>query len=232
MEDRPEDRSGMRPARVAVLVSGSGTNLQAMLDRFGGDPGAPARIVCVVASSARAGALDRAAAAGVATSVLESGGDDGETLLEVLAEHRADIIVLAGYLRMVPTEVVRRFRGRMINIHPALLPAFGGQGMYGRKVHEAVLEAGVRVTGVTVHFVDEEYDRGPIIAQWPVPVMEDDDAAGLAARVLRVEHRVLPAVVSALARGIVGLGEDGRCHWSEPWFSAERFTIDGERPGE
>lgn len=217
-------------ARVAVLVSGSGTNLQALLDRFdeGGD--GSARIVAVVASSERAGALERAARAGVTTHVLGpvEGDDDAARLERILEGCRADLVVLAGYLRMVPASVVRRFRGRMVNVHPALLPGFGGQGMYGLRVHRAVLKAGVRVTGVTVHFVDEAYDRGPIIAQWPVPVLEGDDPETLAARVLRVEHRVLPAVVSALARGAVELADEG-CRWSQPWFAFEHFV--GEHDG-
>jgi folate-dependent phosphoribosylglycinamide formyltransferase PurN len=112
----------------------------------------------------------------------------------------ADLVVLAGYVKLVPREVVARFRGRMINIHPALLPAFGGPGMYGRRVHEAVLASGAAVSGATVHYVDEQYDRGPIIAQQPVPVQPGDTPDTLAARVLAVEHELLPNVVLALAR--------------------------------
>lgn len=219
--------------RVAVLASGSGTNLQALLDRFGEDGDASVRVVAVIASSDRAGALDRARLHGVESHVLDpvDAGTDPERIAAILDACEADLVVLAGYLRMVPARVVRAYRGRMINVHPALLPGFGGKGMYGLRVHRAVLEAGVRVTGVTVHFVDEQYDRGPIIAQWPVPVFEDDDAETLAARVLRVEHRVLPAVVSALARGAARL-EEGRCRWTEPWFASERFAGDGAGPGD
>jgi len=104
-------------------------------------------------------------------------------------------------MHLVPAAVVERFRGRMVNIHPALLPAFGGQGLYGSRVHRAVLASGVRVTGATVHLVDERYDTGPIVAQWPVPVAADDTPESLAARVLRAEHRLLPAVVEAFALG-------------------------------
>src|SRR5256884_3873920 len=107
---------------------------------------------------------------------------------------------LAGYLKRIPPAAVARLRWRVINIHPALLPAFGGSGMYGRRVHQAVLASGVALTGATVHYVDEEYDRGPIIAQWPVPVRPDDTPETLAARVLAVEHRLLPHVVMELAR--------------------------------
>jgi len=166
------------PVPVAVLVSGGGTNLQALLDALHGSP--VARIARVVSSRADAAALERARRAGAA-------GD-------------ARLVVLAGYLKRVPSAAVARFRWRLINIHPALLPAFGGDGMYGRRVHEAVLASGVALSGATVHYVDEAYDRGPILAQWPVPVRADDTPDSLAARVLEVEHRLLPAAVLALAR--------------------------------
>jgi phosphoribosylglycinamide formyltransferase 1 len=120
-------------------------------------------------------------------------------LLELLEESGAEIVVLAGYLRLVPPGVVRRFPGKILNIHPALLPAFGGKGMYGMRVHEAVLASGARVSGATVHLVDDVYDRGKIVAQWPVPVLPGDTPEKLAARVLAVEHRLLPAVISCLA---------------------------------
>ncbi len=213
------------PARVVVLVSGSGTNLQSLLDRYnlGEDDGA--RVVRVIGSSPGIGALDRARAADVETAVLESHDEDGARLQAQLDAADADLVVLAGYLRLVPAPVVRAWRGRMINIHPALLPSFGGQGMYGRRVHEAVLEAGARVSGPTVHFVDEAYDRGPIIAQWPVPVLEGDDPDDLAARVLRHEHRLLPRVVSGLARGEIRLDDGGRARWDRPLFAGERFEL-------
>lgn len=114
-------------------------------------------------------------------------------------------MVLAGYIRLVPPEIVVKYDGRIVNVHPGLLPAFGGPGMYGQRVHRAVLEAGARVTGVTVHFVNEQYDRGKIIAQWPVPVFANDDAGTLAARVLRVEHLVYPRVVQGVASGRLSL---------------------------
>jgi folate-dependent phosphoribosylglycinamide formyltransferase PurN len=136
--------------------------------------------------------------------------NDGTALLSALRSAGTEIVVLAGYLKLVPAAVTRAFRGRMLNVHPALLPAFGGPGMYGARVHQAVLDAGARVSGPTVHFVDEEYDRGAIIAQWPVPVFEEDDAAALAARVLRVEHLLLPRVVNAVAADAVALDDDGR----------------------
>ena len=185
--------------RVAVLASGNGSNLQALLDAAR-EPSSPAVIALVVSNKATAGALARAAAAGVPTAVIAEDGQDTARLLALLAEHAIELVVLAGYLKKVPDDVVRSFRGRMLNVHPALLPAFGGAGMYGRRVHEAVLKSGAHVSGATVHLVDEQYDHGAIVAQWPVPVRSDDTAETLAARVLAVEHRLLPAVVLAFAR--------------------------------
>jgi len=183
------------PVRIAVLVSGSGTNLQALLDALG--PAAGAVVTRVISNRADAGALDRARAAGIAALTLRDPADPVE-LLAALGD--AELVVLAGYVKLVPREVVARFRGRMVNIHPAMLPAFGGAGMYGRRVHEAVLASGAAVSGATVHYVDEHYDRGPIIAQRSVPVQPGDTPDTLAARVLEAEHRLLPDVVLALAR--------------------------------
>ena len=185
--------------RVAVLVSGRGSNLQSLLDAFSG-PSSPATIALVISNQAAAGALDRAAAARVATATIAEDGQDAAGILALLGRHTIDLVVLAGYLKKVPDAVVRAYRGRMLNVHPALLPAFGGAGMYGRRVHEAVLASGARITGVTVHQVDEQYDHGPIVAQWPVPVRPGDTAERLAARVLSVEHKLLPAAVAAFAR--------------------------------
>lgn len=219
------------PLRVGVLASGSGSNLQALLDRFnlGDDPSA--RIVLVVGSRPGIQALERARAAEVEAEVLPAAvpGAEGEAesdeafLLRRLGEANVELVVLAGYLRLIPPAVVRAFWGRMINIHPALLPSFGGRGMYGRRVHEAVIERGCRVSGVTIHLVSEEYDRGPIVAQWPVPVMEGDDPAALAARVLRVEHSLLPVVVSGIARGRLSLSSADRVRWNPPLHAAESF---------
>src|SRR6267154_1685595 len=185
----------MTPVPVAVLVSGGGTNLQALLEAL--RDSAVARVARVVASAAGAGALERARRAGVPTVVLTNPEDPAEL---VTATGDARLVVLAGYVKRIPPAAVARLRWRVINIHPALLPAFGGDGMYGRRVHEAVLASGATLSGETVHYVDEEYDRGPIIAQWPVPVLPDDTPDALAARVLEVEHRLLPRVVEELAR--------------------------------
>jgi len=185
------------PVPVVALVSGGGTNLQALLDALRDSPAA--RVTRVVLSRPDAGALDRARRAGVATTVLVDPADAAE-LAAALHDVDTGLVVLAGYVKRIPPAVVARFRLRMINIHPALLPAFGGPGMYGRRVHEHVLASGTPVSGATVHYVDEEYDHGPIIAQWPVPVRPGDTADALAARVLEVEHRLLPLVVLELAR--------------------------------
>lgn len=194
---------------VAVFASGSGSNLQAILDYHASLDAPPWRVELVVSDQEGAKALGRARRAGIRSRFLRvAGRSSGEIAGETLNLLRsADIgfIALAGYLRLIPAPVVAAFRERMVNIHPALLPAFGGKGMYGMRVHEAVLAAGARVTGPTAHFVDEEYDRGPIIAQWPVPVRAGDDPRTLAARVLRVEHLLYPRVMDhvgrALARG-------------------------------
>jgi phosphoribosylglycinamide formyltransferase-1 len=199
---------------MAVLASGGGTNLQALIDRFNVIGPTAARVELVVASRASAGALDRARAAGIGTLVMDArelGAAELEAnLASGLESHRIEIVVLAGYLQLVPLKVIERYRGRMINVHPALLPAFGGQGMYGMRVHRAVLEAGVRVTGATVHLVDERYDEGAILAQWPVPVLPGDTPESLAARVLVIEHRILPAAVEALAAALRGATKAGR----------------------
>ena len=194
------------PARLAVLASGGGSNLQALIDRFHRDPAtASARVELVVGSRAGIGALARAEREGVPHTALDAReiGADAfrDRLLDALDEHAIDLVVLAGWLTLLPAEVVARYTGRMINVHPALLPAFGGHGMYGMRVHRAVLAAGVRVSGATVHLVDERYDEGAILAQWPVPVLPDDTAETLAARVLAVEHRILPLTVAALTGG-------------------------------
>ena len=185
------------PVRVAVLVSGGGTNLQALLDALHDSP--LARVARVISSRADAGALERARRASVPTAVLRDPGDPAE-LLAALGD--AQLVVLAGYLKLVPAAVVSRFRGRMINIHPALLPEFGGPGMYGQRVHDAVLASGATESGATVHIVDEEFDRGKIIAQERVPVRPGDTPDSLAARVLEAEHRLLPRVVLDLAKRI------------------------------
>jgi phosphoribosylglycinamide formyltransferase-1 len=182
--------------RVAVAVSGRGSNLETLLQALG--PAAAARVVVVLSNRADAGALARAAAHGVPGVVLRAPSDSAEWL-DHLARFEVDLLVLAGYLKLVPAGVIERYRGRIVNVHPALLPAFGGPGMYGRRVHEAVLASGASESGATVHLVDEEYDRGAVLAQARVPVLPGDTPERLASRVLEAEHRLLPAVVLAAA---------------------------------
>jgi len=200
------------PLRLAVFASGGGTNFQAILDAI--EAGRlPARVVLCVSDRPTAGALERARRHGIPTAVLApkdypSPEVFGEALLEVLRAHQVELVALAGYLKKIPDNVVAAYRNRILNIHPSLLPAFGGPGMYGRRVHEAVLNYGVRWTGATVHLVDEEYDHGPIVLQEPVLVLPDDTPETLAARVLEVEHRLYPEALRLFAEGRVVV--DGR----------------------
>jgi phosphoribosylglycinamide formyltransferase 1 len=205
----------MPELRVAVLASGGGSNLQQLLDRFPDreDSGASAAVCLVVADRPGIGALERAEKAGVPCAVVEPASFDseqefGERLLDLFRSRGIGLVVLAGYLKKVPSAVVAAFSNRMINIHPALLPSFGGKGMYGHRVHEAVLAAGAKVSGCTVHFVNELYDRGPIIAQRTVPVFHTDTPDTLARRVLAEEHGLLPEVVDLIARGRVKVEGD------------------------
>ena len=190
--------------RVAVFASGRGSNLEAIFDALEGRR--DASVVLVASDRADAVALARARARAVQATVVAP--DDAAGMLALLDAARVDWIVLAGYLKRVPVEVVRRYRNRILNVHPALLPAHGGRGMYGERVHAAVLKAGEMISGASVHLVDEEYDRGPVVAQETVAVEPGDTAATLAARVLEVEHRLLPAVVIAAAEGRVRVEGD------------------------
>jgi phosphoribosylglycinamide formyltransferase-1 len=193
--------------RLAVFASGGGTNFQALLDATEqGD--LPATVACCVSNTPEAGALDRAADHDVPTAVVEPHRYDaasafGDALLDVLEGHDVTFVALAGYMIKVPANVVDAYRGRMTNVHPALLPAFGGKGMYGMHVHEAVIEYGVHWSGVTVHLVDEEYDHGPVVLQEPVPVYADDTPEALADRVKDVEHRLYPTALRLFAEGRV-----------------------------
>jgi formyltetrahydrofolate-dependent phosphoribosylglycinamide formyltransferase len=183
--------------RIAVAISGRGSNLEALHRALEG--GAAAKIVLVVSDRPDAGGLERARQWGVSTEVLLQPAD-GAVWLADLRKYAVDLLVLAGYLRLVPGKVIAAYRGRIVNVHPALLPDFGGKGMYGRRVHEAVLASGARETGATVHLVDEAYDHGATLAQARVPVLAGDTPDLLARRVLELEHRLLPAVVLAAAR--------------------------------
>lgn len=186
----------LTPVRVAVLASGGGTNLQALLDELNGKGSHAARVARVISNRRDAGALERARQADVPAFVV-SDPTNAQEYLEAIGD--AQLVVLAGYLKLMPSDVVSRFAWRMVNIHPALLPDFGGPGMYGIRVHEAVLAAGRKESGASVHYVTEEYDRGDVIARARVPVFPGDTADTLAARVLTAEHRLLPYVVKVLS---------------------------------
>jgi len=205
--------------RIGVLASGGGSNLQAILDHLAALGDARRGDVVLVASNRPdAGALDRATRAGVERAVLRSPhAPDGDELEDVLARHEIELVALAGYMRLIPATVAQFYHGKMLNVHPALLPDFGGTGMYGARVHRAVISAGAPLSGPSVHFVDEVYDHGPVIAQWPVPVLAGDDEHALAARVLRAEHLLYPRVVDAVAGGEVQLDAEGR-------VQSQRFT--------
>jgi formyltetrahydrofolate-dependent phosphoribosylglycinamide formyltransferase len=183
--------------RIAVAISGRGSNLEALLRAL--VPGSPAEIVLVLSDRAEAAGLALARARQIPTEVL-SEPENGALWLNHLRDHAVELLVLAGYVKLVPAPVIAAYRGKIINIHPALLPAFGGKGMYGRRVHQAVLASGARESGASVHLVDERYDQGPVLAQARVPVLAGDTPERLAERVLEVEHRLLPAVVLAAAR--------------------------------
>lgn len=192
---------------LAVLASGSGTNLQALLDHE--DEGAAYRIEPLI-TDRRCEAEERARGRGRAAYRVDFGaaGESatacGAEILRRLDRHGARGILLAGFLKLLPAAVCRAYRGRILNIHPAPLPGFGGKGMYGHRVHEAVLRSGAALSGPTIHFVNERYDEGRILAQWPVPVLPGDSANALAARVLKVEHALFPAAADALARALAG----------------------------
>jgi phosphoribosylglycinamide formyltransferase-1 len=199
-----------RRLRVAVLLSGEGTSLENLCERI--DAGeVPAEVVAVVASRAGAGGLARAERRGIpAHAVPRREYADvaafNDALHSVLARYDPDLVALLGFLS--PFELRGRYTGRCINVHPALIPAFSGKGFYGHRVHEAVLEAGARLSGATVHFVDAEYDRGPIILQEAVPVRDDDTPESLAARVQEVERRLVPEAIRLFAAGRLVI--DGR----------------------
>ncbi len=203
--------------KIAVFVSGRGSNFAAVLEQIQHE-NIPARIQCVISDHSCPPAFEIAEAAGIATHWIHrkqfrKADEYAGFLLALLAQYQIDLIVLAGYLKLIPAPVVRRYPHAIMNIHPALLPNFGGKGFYGLKVHQTVIESGVKITGVTVHFVDEHYDTGSIIAQERVDVLPGDTAESLAARVLKVEHRVLPEAVMAFCEDRLKV-VDGKVVWT------------------
>jgi phosphoribosylglycinamide formyltransferase-1 len=196
---------------IAVLISGSGRTLKNFID-LAAEGSLPIDIRLVISSTAKAGGLKFAEEAGIPSRVIRreefpagAAGDAafGEAVFSACREAGVDYVAMAGFLKLAP--VPHDFAGRVVNIHPALIPAFCGPGMYGQRVHQAVLDAGVKVTGCTVHFVDNQYDHGPIIWQQPVPVFDDDTADTLAKRVFEAEKEAYPHVLRLLAEGRVAL---------------------------
>jgi phosphoribosylglycinamide formyltransferase-1 len=198
------------PLRVAVLLSGEGTSLENLLERI--DSGElHAEVVVVVASKEKAGGLARARRRGIPAVAVPrkkypDPGSFNDALHAVLRDYEIDLVALLGFLS--PFETRGRFDGHAINVHPALIPAFSGKGFYGRRVHQAVIESGVRISGATVHFVDAEYDHGPIILQESVPVEDADTAETLAERVQALERRLVPGAIGLFAQGRLQI--DGR----------------------
>jgi phosphoribosylglycinamide formyltransferase 1 len=190
--------------KCAVFASGGGSNFQALINRRESGE-LHVDFALFMGNNSTAPAFDRARKLGVpvvhcSPSHFDNEQHYAEHLLAVLKQHSIELIILAGYMKKIPASVVTAFKHRIVNIHPALLPAFGGAGLYGQKVHQAVLDYGAKVSGVTVHFVDEEYDHGPVIMQDTVPVLDSDDAHALARRVLVLEHASYWKAIEAIAQ--------------------------------
>jgi formyltetrahydrofolate-dependent phosphoribosylglycinamide formyltransferase len=197
----------VEPIKLAVLISGGGRTLKNLLDKQA-EENLPIDVRLVISSSAKAAGLQFARDANIETGIFlhskfASDADYGNAVFDACRAADVDYVVMAGFLKFAP--VPDDFTGRVVNIHPALLPAFGGAGMYGHHVHQAVLDYGCKVTGCTVHFVDNEYDHGPVIWQQPVPVFDDDTADSLAARVFSAEKEAYPHVLRLLAAGKIRL---------------------------
>ncbi len=199
----------MSKLKICVMVSGGGTNLQAIIDGINEGTITNTEICLVYSNNPKAYALERAKNAGIpyvckSPKEFEDRADFNKALLQILKDADPDLIVLAGCLVVIPKEVVRAFEGRIINIHPSLIPSFCGTGFYGIKVHEKVLERGARVSGATVHFVDEGTDTGPIILQKPVMVRDDDTPETLQRRIMeQAEWKIMPMAIDLIANGKV-----------------------------
>lgn len=196
-----------KEVNVAVFASGGGSNFQSLIDKME-EGKLHVNLAVLVGNNSKAKAFERAHNYNVPTLHIAPSHFEDENvytkkLLSELESRNIDLIVLAGYMKMIPKAMVQKYHNRIINIHPALLPSFGGVGMYGKRVHQAVLDYGAKVSGITVHFVDEEYDRGPIILQETAKVLDGDDADSLAARVLKVEHGNYWRAVEAFAQGTI-----------------------------
>ncbi len=196
---------GRGPFRVAVFASGGGSNFQSLINHV--SSGDRAWSIDLLVMNREGGALRRARSAGVPVHIIPTKGREmseiAQDTLRVLDEHAIDIVLLAGYLRFVPSEVTSRFSGRILNIHPALLPEFGGPGMYGMNVHRAVADSESTKIGATIHFVSDLYDEGAILGQWRMSRCPEDSAEEIAAKVLKIEHRLYPAAVDHLCDALI-----------------------------
>lgn len=198
--------------RIGVLASGGGTNLQSIIDACSGGR-ISGEVALVISNNSSAGALERARRAGIPTLHVSSvTHPDPECLdkaiVEALVRSGVGLVALAGYMKKIGRETLERYRCRILNIHPALLPHFGGQGMYGMAVHRAVVASGASVSGPTVHLVSGEYDTGPILAQEEVPVLENDTPESLQERVLEAEHRIYPATIEACIQKVIAVYDE------------------------
>ena len=205
----------MKKLNLAVLCSGEGTNLQALIDAIEkGDLSSEIKIV--ISNNSKAFALERAKnhnipALHLSHKQFATPEEFDQRLLEVLTENQIDMVILAGYMKILSPVIIRAYKNRILNIHPALLPHFGGPGMYGIHVHEAVIKSGVKITGVTVHIVDEVYDHGAIVIQKPVEVKDDDTPETLAERVLKIEHQTYKEAIQLFAESRVEV-KDNRAY--------------------
>jgi phosphoribosylglycinamide formyltransferase-1 len=200
---------------IAIFASGRGSNFQAILNAI--DSGLlPAQIAVLISNKSDAGAMEIARAHNIPTQHLSRKMFSSEealadAMLEVLEKNHGEFIALSGYMKKIPAQVIHQYRDRIVNIHPALLPSFGGEGMYGYRVHEAVIASGEKVSGATVHLVDEEYDRGPIVLQKTIAIAQNETPDSLAEKVLKIEHEIFPLALKAFAEGRVKV--EGRKAW-------------------
>ena len=206
--------------RITVLVSGGGTNLQAIMDAIERGDIRDTEIACVISNNKDAYALTRAYDAGIPACVVSRADhpdrdEYDKALTKAVLDTDADLVVLAGFLVKIPPQMIREFKNRIINIHPSLIPSFCGVGHYGLKVHEAALARGVRLTGATVHVVDEDMDTGPILLQKAVEIMPGDTPEVLQRRVMeQAEWQLLPQAIDMLAHGKISISDDGRVSYS------------------
>jgi len=197
----------IEPIRLAVFASGRGSNLESIINHINTGQ-LDAKVAVVISNNSKSGALEMARHNNIPAHHISGIHFENEEVfinhvLQVLEKYDSQLVVLAGYMKKVPVRIIQSFKHRILNIHPALLPCFGGKGLYGKYVHDAVLEYGCKVSGATVHIVDEEYDTGPPVYQQCVPVRNDDTPETLAARILKVEHEIYPKAIQLFAENRV-----------------------------